>query len=616
MIDGQVKSVTSATGYFSVNIVGEVSRVVLNLRNDRSGQLLDTTRVIDISYGTTTSIDIHVPLKPAPKPFNTRIGFDIPLGTKNGNSATTTLSIAEDSVVDGNGNAFEGTANARVHYVDPRNLEDLDEMYGELRFTDEEGESIDLETFGMLQLSVEDNSGTPLYVNGKIKISLDPAPFNLSNEGANLHLYSLDVNTGKWVDQGLMAYNSSSGSNRKRRSTGGNLEGIVIDAIPVIKQTEEVDKIIQVSNTRLVSSININKDRPRIYRIITEYGTVVTREDVTLQDACFVRVKAYTDFTFRNVASGVRITAATRTKNGGPFRGQMSMFTNINDNNGTLCMPIFCSSDIYLMAEKNGKYYASDNHILPPVAESVNIANGTQVKLNSDHVNEEGPVFLYQRRRQCEDDTFSSFVFQFAPLLKEGERKSLSKDNVHNQINSWYTEPPTSAFRRTCFMKVKVVSNEHTLQAIGVSKMEYVSNIPFFGTFQAPIIWDETTNNRREKAACIEFRCPGRLIDGTNVINNIATLLRVQILSQEGHVCNITNVASGLNITRIPSVLGEGFEFRADPNDNYGAGMGVFIRTFPFETARATCRTGLDSPNISPIMKPNSNPAVEFECFI
>ncbi|XP_062620422.1 cartilage intermediate layer protein 2-like [Saccostrea cucullata] len=616
MIDGEVKSVTSATGYFSVNVLGEVSRVVMNLRNDRSGQLLDTKRVIDISYGTTTSIDIHVPLKPAPKTFNTHLGFDIPLGMKNGNSATARLSIAAGSVVDGNGNAFDGTANARVHYVDQRNLEDLDEMYGELRFTDEEGDSVDLETFGMLQLSVEDNSGTPLYVNGKIKMSLDPAPLNLSNEGENLHLYSLDVNTGKWVDQGLMPYTSSSGSSRKRRSTGGNLEGIVTDAIPVIDLTQIVDNIIKVSYTRLVSLINISLSRPRIYRIITEYRTVVSHDVVTRHDACFVRVKAYTDFTFRNAADGVRIIAATRTKNGGPFRGKMSMITNNNVNSGILCMPIFCNSDVYLAAEKNGKYYASDNHILPSVAESVNVANGTQVKLNSDYVNREGPVFLYQRRPQCEDNAFSSFVFQFAPLLKEGERNSLSGDNVHNQINSWYTEPSTSPFRRTCFMKVKVVSNEHTLRAIGVSRMEYVSNVPFFGTFQAPIIWDETTNNRREKAACIEFRCPGRLIDGTNVINNIATLLRVQILSQEGHVCNITNVASGLNITRTSSILGGGFEFRADPNDNYGVGMGVFIRTFPFETARSTCRTGLDSTNISPIMKPNSNPAVELECII
>lgn len=73
-------------------------------------------------------------------------------------------------------------------------------------------------------------------------------------------------------------------------------------------------------------------------------------------------------------------------------------------------------------------------------------------------------------------------------------------------------------------------------------------------------------------------------------------------------------MAAGLNIVRFPGPLGEGFQFRADPNDNYGSGMGVYIRTFPFYAAEATCRTGLDSPNLSPIMKPNVNPAVEFQC--
>lgn len=69
--------------------------------------------------------------------------------------------------------------------------------------------------------------------------------------------------------------------------------------------------------------------------------------------------------------------------------------------------------------------------------------------------------------------------------------------------------------------------------------MDHTSNI-YVGRFKAPLIWDETTNNRREKAVCVEFRCPGRLIDGTTTINDVATLLRVQILSQEGHFCNIT----------------------------------------------------------------------------
>lgn len=456
LIDGEMKALTNAAGFFSVIISGEVTRVVLNLENDRSGQLLDSTRVIDIAHGSTTSIDIHVPLKPEPKTFNTRIGFDIPLGDKDGKQPTTSISITEDSIVDSDGNVYEGTANARVHYVDPRNLDDFDEMYGELSFIDEEGNPNDLETFGMFQLSVEENDGTPLYINGKIKMSMDPSPFNLSNEVENnIHMYIMDVNTGKWVDKGLMAFNSSSGSARKRRSASGNLEGIFEDNVPIIDQTEIVNNIVTISNTRKVTYRNGNVDKPVMYRTITEYRNVISRDTVTRQDACFVRVKAYKDLTFRDVATGVRITAVTRTKGGGPYRGKMSLVSDANRNNGIVCLPIFCESEVYLMAEHAGRYYAADHHILPTEAVSSNAANGTIVKLSSDYVNRNGPVFLYQRRRQCEDNSFSNFVFQFAPLLKKGRRQA--QDIVYDQPNSWYTERPDSSFRKTCFMKVKVV---------------------------------------------------------------------------------------------------------------------------------------------------------------
>lgn len=456
LIDGEIKAVTNAAGFFSITLLEEKTRVVLNIENDRSGQLLDATKVINVAQGATTSVDIHVPLKPEPKVFNTRIGFDIPLGDKNGRDSITSLSIPEDSIVDGNGNLYEGTANARVHFVDPRSLEDLDEMYGELSFIDEEGNSHDLETFGMFQMSAEDNTGSPLYINGKIKVSLDTTAFNSSNSAdPNIHLYSMDVNTGKWVDKGLMSPNTTNGSNRRRRSANGNIEGVISDDIPIIDQTQIVNNVLTVRNTRLISYRVGNLDRPVQYRTIAEYRQVVSRDVVTRDDACFVRVKAYTDLTFRNIDSGVRITAVTKTKGNGPYRGKMTLTTNINRNNGIVCLPIFCESEVFLIAEKSGKYFAADNHILPQEVVSSNIANGTQVKFNSDYVNRNGPLFLYQRRRRCEDNTFSEFVFQFAPLHKEGERFAL--DNDYNKINSWYTEPPDSVFRRTCFLKIKVM---------------------------------------------------------------------------------------------------------------------------------------------------------------
>lgn len=85
------------------------------------------------------------------------------------------------------------------------------------------------------------------------------------------------------------------------------------------------------------------------------------------------------------------------------------------------------------------------------------------------------------------------------------------------------------------------------MSAIGVSSMEYGQK-GYFGTFKAPLFGDETTDNINERGACIEFRCPGRVIDGGTPVSDVATLLNVQVLSQERHFCNITYVYISLTI--------------------------------------------------------------------
>ena len=92
-----------------------------------------------------------------------------------------------------------------------------------------------------------------------------------------------------------------------------------------------------------------------------------------------------------------------------------------------------------------------------------------------------------------------------------------------------------------CFPVLVKSVGGYSLEAVSVSTLEYGNYQPV-GTYLAPLIWDETTNNRDERAACIEFRCPGIVRDGSTVVSNVATRLRAQIVSQEGYYCNITSV--------------------------------------------------------------------------
>lgn len=71
----------------------------------------------------------------------------------------------------------------------------------------------------------------------------------------------------------------------------------------------------------------------------------------------------YFDYVFCNNVSGVRIIVVIKIKGNGLYRGKMIMIINNNWNNGIVCLLIFCELEVFLMVEKNGKYFVVDKYI-------------------------------------------------------------------------------------------------------------------------------------------------------------------------------------------------------------------------------------------------------------
>ena len=75
----------------------------------------------------------------------------------------------------------------------------------------------------------------------------------------------------------------------------------------------------------------------------------------------------------------------------------------------------------------------------------------------------------------------------------------------------------------------------------------------------------------------------------------------------------IFSFKKSLKIT--PDRDGKGFEFVAEPGQNYGYSVGVFVNDNEASKVQDFCYSGIDQgPKIDGLMDPDKNPAMTFDC--
>ena len=273
-----------------------------------------------------------------------------PLELPLGGGSDSFVDLPENALLTEDGSVFSGNAKVAASVTDPRNQSDILSAPGDFTTTNGDGEVEMLETYGMMKLNLEDDSGKPLVTSKPMKVYLDPEKLNItvSDGSTSVKLYWLDRKTGRWREVGDFFLEDGS----KRRGKRSNRIFLAGTVTPSIAQE------------------NLNFDRP--WAIVGLRATTNPAEN------------------------GVIITAIRRDN-----KGYVERITE----NGVICMPIWKDKYCYLQAEKNFKYYDPDpalgdfKNTFQHVQGDVKEVNGvgkviSSFEFYSGLVNQTGPIYF------------------------------------------------------------------------------------------------------------------------------------------------------------------------------------------------------------------------------
>lgn len=476
-IKGKLAGETNDYGYFSLTIPGDDKEVVLEVKNDVEKKFMDTMKTVKLTEDGNTLVKIVVPIKPKPVLFNSNLGHSLSLSSDN-QTPFFHVSFPGDSFVTEDGKPFSGIVKASAHFIDPRNLDDIEAAYGSVSTIGEDGSELPLETYGMVNYLFNDEMGNNLKLNSPITYRIDASTFNISideNGQSEIYAWYLDMKTGKWVKSNRFQVNIQ--QTGKRRLLSSTTLEVQVPPQQDIKITETVTKLTSqntvVSQTYYYSHYVTYTNADGHVRTIlrtdarTRYTTkvkyVMTRGEDERADACVVAVKVYQDSSFQlPLRSPVTVTAITYNPSNSKFSGKDTQQTN---ENGIACLTIFCYQNVTLYAQQSQTpvdLVTANSHSLPESYARTNINKNTRVMFEAietyyDRVaNKYSPVRFYREKAQCLYPRRDDYHFQFGPLVKPELFSPKYGDERHDNILSWYPDPKDKPERRSCFVKVRV----------------------------------------------------------------------------------------------------------------------------------------------------------------
>ena len=190
-------------------------------------QYLATVVVIHIVQGVQQyHVAVQLTSKPEPVVLNPKHGASIDVGNSPNTSSALQIHIPPDAVVDGYGNPVKGDVNVFVSFFDPRVEDGLLGAPGEFTYEDAEGETMHLQTFGVVGLHLETTYGQKAYINGQVNFDIDVSSFDIpevpdSDHGEpTISLWTLNSVSGNWKESGPLQLTGTSREKRTKRQTG------------------------------------------------------------------------------------------------------------------------------------------------------------------------------------------------------------------------------------------------------------------------------------------------------------------------------------------------------------------------------------------------------------
>jgi hypothetical protein len=201
---GTNTTTTDRYGIFRFNNIS-VSKANGYVKVTKSGYFLGTR-----TFVTTTGRTHNVRIKLIPKTnsgnFTGSTGGSV---TINGGGK---LVMPANAITDASGNAYTGTVNVAMTWIDPTSNDLPNIIPGDLRGVTTTNEERGLQTFGMLGVELTGSAGQQLKIATGQKADLTfPIPSSLQgNAPATIDLWHFDEATGRWKQEGTA---TKSGSN-------------------------------------------------------------------------------------------------------------------------------------------------------------------------------------------------------------------------------------------------------------------------------------------------------------------------------------------------------------------------------------------------------------------
>ena len=135
-------------------------------------------------------------------------------GTATTDDGEGSIELGPNSLVDEEGNPFDGTATVSVTAFDPTDEMEIDAFPGEYLGINAASEQVPLKSYGFMNIAVADGSGEPLQLAaGKTATITTKVPTALRSEAASLGtcpLWTYDPETGYWQEEGQGSYDAAS----------------------------------------------------------------------------------------------------------------------------------------------------------------------------------------------------------------------------------------------------------------------------------------------------------------------------------------------------------------------------------------------------------------------
>uniref|UniRef100_A0A9L0T7I9 Cartilage intermediate layer protein 2 n=1 Tax=Equus caballus TaxID=9796 RepID=A0A9L0T7I9_HORSE len=511
---------TSYQGDFTIEVPPSTQRLVVTFMDPR-GEFMDTIRILPFDpRGAGVYHEVKAMRKKAPVILDATQSNTIPLGELEDQAPLGELVLLPGAFRRANGEPYSGAVEARVTFVDPRDLTSATAAPSDLRFVDSDGELAPLRTYGMFAVDLRAAGSAEQLQAGPVAVRVAAGQIHMAGHVEALKLWSLNPNTGLWEEESGFQRQGSAATRVRRE-----------------------ERVFLVGNVEIRERRLFNLDVPERRR-------------------CFVKVRAYANDKFNpnEQVEGVVVTLVNLEPAPGFSanpRAWGRFDSAVTGPNGA-CLPAFCDSDspdaytALVTATLGGEELEPAPSRPRPLPATVGVAqpyldrlgyrrtdhddpalkrNGFRINLAKPRPGESteanGPVYPWRSLRECQAAPVTASHFRFARVeadryeynvvpFREGVPASWTGD-----LLSWWPNPQEF---RACFLKVKIQGpQEYMVRSHNAGGSHPRTQGQLYGLRDARSVRDPERSGM--SAACVEFKCSGMLFDQRQVDRTLVTIM-------------------------------------------------------------------------------------------